>query len=233
MRPKIVIINPDAPDEIVKTFKKIDIEPIAVPLCADVLRPIAGHPDMQIFRHKNKTIVRNDMPVNFLELIDDYCDIETGSSKLCIHYPFDISYNVFAVDNIFFHLTAMTDECIHRYIKQNGFSIINVKQGYSGCSSIAVNHNNVITSDVSIKRACEKNNINAVCIKTGGIMLPGMSHGFIGGCAGICDNDIYFSGILDNLSDKNHVLGIINKCGKNIVYLSDYHAVDYGSFIFY
>ena len=70
------------------------------------------------------------------------------------------------------------------FAENEGLNVINVNQGYSGCSVCVINDSAIITDDESIFTAAQNFLNDVLLIQKGSIRLNGYNYGFIGGCCG-------------------------------------------------
>lgn len=225
------LIDPALSGKAVKSLKLMDIEPLFVPSTALVEKPISGHPDIQIFIHHKIAFVHPDINSDFLKKLNSFYDVRFGVTQLSSLYPGDIAYNIAAAGEYAFHKKNSTDPVIVDYFKNNGISIIEVKQGYSKCSTLIVTGRSIITSDVSIHNSAEKNGFDSLLISPGYINLPGYKYGFIGGASGVFNNMILFTGSIDNHPDRDKIYNYIEAKGLTVKLLSDEPAYDAGSIL--
>ena len=96
------------------------------------------------------------------------------------------------------NIIAPSDKCftmVKNYCKENGIEIVDVKQGYTRCSTAVIGKNSAITADSTIYNALTKNGIDVLKIDSGSIRLDGYDYGFIGGaCTMIDDGTVAFFG---------------------------------------
>lgn len=98
------------------------------------------------------------------------------------------------IDGKYPHCEAI-DVSVKNYCKENGIEIVDVKQGYTRCSTAVIGKNSAITADSSIYNALTKNGIDVLKIDSGSIRLDGYDYGFIGGaCTMIDDGTVAFFG---------------------------------------
>lgn len=69
-------------------------------------------------------------------------------------------------------------------------------------------------------------------IMSEGIQLPGYKNGFIGGCVGIKDKQIFFLGRLDFLKNSDEVKAFIKSQNLEIIELYEGPLFDGGSILF-
>lgn len=106
--------------------------------------------------------------------------------------------------------TNLLDYCI-----KNNIKTVNVNQGYARCSTLVLNNNAAVTSDLSIEKALKNNGVEVLLISSGNIVLDGYNYGFIGGASGkIDENTVAFFGDIENHPDYNN---IENFCWKHNV----------------
>lgn len=157
----------------------------------------ACHADMQFTKVDDRTLFcPPEILSQYKEITSCGVKLIAGESHLCRAYPGSISYNLFKAGNIFFHNVKYTDAAVKKHLLEHGYPLIPVKQGYAGCSSIAIsvfgNKILILTSDPGIFRAARNADdgfYTEYFTQTDQIMLPGYDHGFIGGCCGY-DRDL-------------------------------------------
>jgi len=223
------LIDPRLSDKAVKKLKQLEIEPIPVPCTHLVDTPISGHPDIQVFLHRGKAFIHPDISIDFYRKLNRYCDIRICTTHLSETYPHDVAYNISVAGIHAFHKKNATDPIIKEYLLNNLISINEVKQGYSGCSTLVVNEQSIITSDKSINLTAETIGLDSLLISPGYFILPGYKYGFIGGASGRFINNILFTGSIDHHPDRNKIFNFIGARGLDIIFLSDAPAVDTGS----
>ena len=226
---RIAIINPDTSKEIIDKLKKNDLEPIILPVTNLVEKPISGHPDLQIFTHNNKIFCHPDINKSFLHKVEDKYEIIICESKLSNIYPNDIPYNIANIGNFAFHNLKYTDKTIRKYFEKEKIKQIDVKQGYSKCSTLIVDENSIITADKGIHNSALENKIDSLLISSGDIELPGYKYGFIGGASATTDTSVYLTGSIINHPDKKNIENFISYKNKNIIYLSIEKIIDLGT----
>lgn len=236
----IAIINPDTPHPVIDGLVKNGFTPLQVPLCPQVDRPIAGHPDIQLCVIEHYIIYQPEIDLSFLHTLTQALShtrytLVKGQSLLQRNYPYDCAYNVAYTGKVAFHNTKVTDSSITQILAQlhkGSDPIIHVNQGYTKCSTCIVDKGAIITSDRSIHNAACKNSIDSLLISQGYVQLPGYTYGFIGGASGLYLDTIYFTGQLHTHPDYAHIEEFITRHNKKIVFLSDLPAIDIGSIFF-
>ncbi|MBZ9608878.1 hypothetical protein G9F73_013800 [Clostridium estertheticum] len=190
---------------------------------------VCGHPDMLMHILGKDIIVHKDMDNEFiLSLILLNYKVYKSNSTLKDKYPYDICLNSLSLGNLFIHSFNFTDTNLLSLLKTR--KLINVKQGYTKCSTCIVNDHAVITSDVSIAKALSIEKIDILLIPPGDIILPGLNYGFIGGVTGLIeDNVLAFYGHLDHYLYGKEVLNFLNKHKVEPVFLRNGKLIDRGS----
>lgn len=149
---------------------------------------IAYHPDMQFIDLGNTVFILKGS-----EYLEDYFkslgkQVEY-TSKPSKEYPNDVLCNGKIMGNNFVCNKRTIFSGILEYAQNSGYNIIDVKQGYTGCSVFAVSPSITLTGDVGIDRVFKENGLNSILLTNAKeIVLPGYDYGFIGGAGGYCGN---------------------------------------------
>jgi len=180
--------------------------------------PVAAHADMLLCVIEKNLFCYKDYYQENIGLFNKIekegykvIQIEKECNKL---YPKDIALNVLIIGNMLFCNKKYTASEILEFAEKNKYIIINVNQGYSACSTLVVDKKTVITADIGIKRALEKENIEVHLICAKEIKLPGYDCGFIGGSGVVIGDTLYTFGSISNLSDAVKIENALT--GKNI-----------------
>lgn len=198
--------------------------------------PVSAHPDMLLFFAGKKVFTHRDYLCEAnaeLEKIAKlgyeiiYSDEPVGSA-----YPQDILFNALKVGNTVYCKASAVSSLISSFAKENGQQITDVKQGYAKCSVCVVSDNAAITSDPSLAKALERGGIDVLRIRAGGIILSGYDTGFIGGCSGVYEDTVYFSGNIALHPDGARIIEFCEKHKKSAVSLSDEPLFDVGTMFF-
>ena len=216
--------------KIISSLENIGFELIFTKPQNSVLDGLKYHPDMQIARLGNDVICA---PQNF-DYYESFIQREglnpvKGKTELKSNYPGDIAYNISVVSNYVFHNTKYTDCEIIKHLGNR--EMINVRQGYSGCSVCNVGSDALITADMSIYKASENKGIDALIISPGNILLEGFDYGFIGGASFCYNRTVYFFGKISKHPDYIKIRTFCENRGFGICELSDGILSDYGSLI--
>ena len=152
-------------------------------------------------------------------------------SRLGRLYPKDIPYNACSTGKYFIHNLKYTDPLLHSEAKKLGQIFIHVAQGYARCSCLPVDADSVITADLGIASACRRAGLHVLTIRTGHILLPGFSSGFIGGAAGRIGTQIFFHGDLLSHPDSRAITDFIRERGLEWVSFPEFPLTDIGSLL--
>lgn len=120
------------------------------------------------------------------------------TAKLSSRYPGDTPLCAARVGETLFCRASSTDPEVLR----SGERVVNVRQGYARCSVLPIGSRSLVTADPSIAAAAENAGFAVLCIRPGGILLPGYDTGFIGGCAvPLGERSVYLTGSLSSHPD--------------------------------
>ncbi len=183
--------------------------------------PEQKHADMQVLQINNEIFILNEcitLQHNLKNKSLHLCNKNAGKS-----YPQNILLNFLYLNHTLYGKMSAIDDNLLNYCQLNNIKTVNVNQGYARCSVFVVNDNAVITSDISLKKALEKNGVDVLLISSGNIVLDGFDYGFIGGASGKIDDDtIVFFGNVKNHPDYNSIKNFCLNYKKKIKILCEY-----------
>lgn len=212
-----------------KNIKIVETAP-----CSNTYDAIKYHPDISICKlNDNNIIVAPNVYEYYKKVLGDYnFNVIKGNSFIDSKYPNNIQYNVCIFGKYAMHNFKYTDKEILNYLDKNNYIKINIKQGYSKCSTCIVNENSIITSDEGIYNTVKQYGIDCLLIENGHIDLFELNYGFIGGCSGlISSNELAFYGDITKHPDYDRILNFVNSKNIKIICLSDEKLLDLGSII--
>ena len=192
------------------------------------------HSDMQLHNCGGKTyLLKNDCSI-YQKMILEI----NPTANICIekrlenNYRNNTSLNGIAIGDYFIcNKRNANKEMLEWYIN-NGYIIIDVKQGYAACSTAVVEYNAIITDDESIYKGCQKYNIDALKISKGSIVLRGYDYGFIGGCCFKSDKaDLCFFGNPKLHKDYDDIKAFCKNYSVDIIGLGNCELTDVGGVI--
>lgn len=148
-------------------------------------------------------------------------------------YPKNILLNAQIIGKHIIGRIDSLDDNLKEYCTAQGFTFINVNQGYSGCSCLKVDDNSLITADPSIYKALKNTNLDVLKIGEGHIKLHGTgdnTFGFIGGASvTLDDKTILFFGDIRKHPDYLAIKQFCDNKDINIDFISDIGLTDIGS----
>ena len=193
---------------------------------------IAYHPDMQ-FIDFGKTV----FILKGSEYLEDYF---RNLGKHIIYtsvpskkYPKDVLCNGKVIGNNFVCNKKTIFSGILDYAKETGYNIINVKQGYTGCSIFSISPNTALTGDTGIYSKLKEFGLNSILLSDAkDIVLPGYDCGFIGGAGGFCGNSCAcLTGNFKSNKAMRSILGIFEENSIELNVLSTETIIDVGGII--
>lgn len=233
---KKVIIDSRAPKKVTNSLTNLGFDIISLPCFSALPDPVSAHPDMLIFFADDKifchrdyyTIAKNEIN----EISRSGYEIILSNEYVSQEYPHDILFNSVIINGNIYGKRTYMSHLIHTFAENNDMNIIDVNQGYTKCSVCKISENAIITADPSIYKATTSDQIDALFISSGYVSLSGYDCGFIGGCSGICEDKIYFSGNIFLHPDGKKISDFCEKHNKTPISLSDDILFDIGSMFF-
>ena len=148
-------------------------------------------------------------------------------------YPNDAQFNICLAGKTAFCNRETSSSTIVNYLTNvEGFTGVYGRQGYARCSMCVVQHNALITSDPGLYKAAVNCGFDVLKIAPGGIELPGFQYGFIGGATfKLAADTLAFTGVLDQLQDRDRILAFLEAHNVKPVYITDIPLFDIGSAI--
>lgn len=175
--------------------------------------PEQKHADMQILLINNDIFILKECTSLAEKLSNErliFCNKKAGK-----RYPENIILNFLFLHNTLYGKLSAIDKNLLDYCKENNIRTVNINQGYARCSTLVLNNNAVITSDLSIEKAFKNDGVEVLLVSPGNIVLDGYNYGFIGGAGGkIDENTVAFFG---NIEKHPDYMTIEKFCKKNNV----------------
>lgn len=232
----ICVISQTVPDKITRELeRRFDV--IKLPPDSTIGYPISSHPDMILSQIGNRLLFPQSYYKNYpsvIEKIVSSCGLDPVASDEArsAEYPFDVSLNAAVGDYFIICRQQSASPKLISAARELGYRIVNVRQGYAGCSCI-ISENTVITSDKGISEAIGKLGLKSLYVSNCGIVLPGYDVGFIGGSGGFFDGTLYFLGNIDSVECGKAIRDFADARGYNVVCLSDDPLTDHGGIKFF
>ena len=188
------------------------------------------HADMQCLRMddtffvlKEAVNLQNKLRTLGLEVITTEEDIKA-------EYPKNVLLNAIYMKNMLFCKADSIAGVVKDYCKNNEIKLIDVKQGYTKCST-AITNSCSITADRGIFDTMTKSGVEGLLIESGDIKLDGVNYGFIGGCSFYDNYTLYFTGDITKHKSYKAIKDFLYKHKINIVSLTNEKLYDIGGFI--
>lgn len=207
-----VIIDYRADKETVQSLKGLGFKIIPSVRIGALYSEVDGHPDMQLHFVNGKCICAPEVYKYYSDKLN--VELIKGSLEIGSSYPYDICYNVCAVDGFAVCRREYTaPEILSEYKR-----ILNTKQGYAKCSVCVVGNSAAITSDAGIYKLLSGSGIDVLKIRQGSVELYNMG-GFIGGASGMLSDDcLAFNGELRTHPDCENIKSF---CRDHGVYVTE------------
>lgn len=168
---------------------------------------IASHADLQLLHLGGDKILSpcsNSPQGDMLTSLG--FELEHGEAALGETYPEDCVVNTLLLGKKAIININIADKKLLKYLENNYYALINVRQGYTKCSILPVCEDAIITADKAVAEIAADYGIEALKIGEGGIYLEGYNTGFIGGCGGMIEKELLgTSGDFKSLKDYDSI----------------------------
>lgn len=200
-------ISEDAQD-IIDVLNGAQIGTLNIEKCSELPDGISSHADLRIIHLGGPKVICSSLDNKEKDLLKLSGFSVDTANELSWEYPEDCLLNCAIIGKFIVMNEKAADSKLLEYAEKKEMQIINVKQGYSKCSTLIVDRDAAITADKGIAEALEKNDIEVLKINPGNIYLKGYDTGFIGGVGGMIEKSIL--GTAGNLN-------CLKKDGDNII----------------
>lgn len=213
-------------DKLVHEHELVLLEP-----CERLDKPVASHADMQILCIDDNVIVTRSVYENNKSLRDAIaCErVLFAKKEHGREYPSDVGLNALYFRGALYAKRASLDPTVIKLCENKCIEIINVAQGYTKCSTLALD-DAIVTSDHGIAKAAGERGAEVLLITPGHVKLDGYDYGFIGG-ASYYDSDankVYFFGDIDRHPDGMRIQEFILAHGYTFESIDSDVLTDYG-----
>ena len=218
--------------EAIKKLNSLTINTIKINAVKSLPDGLNEHADLQFLHlQKNKVTAPSDNEHLCEQFKTMGFDVENAEC-LGSDYPNDVFYNAKIIgDNIICNIKTVS-KSILRFAEKTSLNIINVKQGYSGCSVCVLNENAIITDDKSIFSAAQIFLNDVTLIEKNSIRLKNYNYGFIGGCCGKISKDVIaFNGSVMSHSSSNLIIDALERNSIRAIELHNGILEDIGGII--
>ena len=190
-----------------------------------------NHADMQCICVEDTIFVLKNC-CKLRKLLENYTsNIVTTKNIADGEYPNNILLNAKIIGKNLVGKIDNLDSTLIHFCTARGYKLINVKQGYSGCSILKVTENAVITTDNSIYRALSNTDIDVLKISQNGISLFGAKRGeqgLIGGASTNLGDSILFFGDITKHENYAEIKNFCKERNISIEYIDDLELTDRG-----
>lgn len=197
--------------------------------------PVNTHPDMQIHFISGRTAVVAPCAYEYYRsILPHTVTLEKGFADPGDTYPHDAAYNIVKMGKNIIGNISFIDLKLKEIYTGLGFRFINVKQGYTKCSTCVVGSNSAITEDEGIYKTLKNEGMNILRLSRGGVTLKGFDYGFIGGASGFIKKSVLaFSGNVELHPEADLIKNFLKENKVDIIYLSSTKLSDIGSILYF
>lgn len=189
---------------------------------------LSGHCDLMAIHLGGNILAVQTDAANNCEIINNIKLIQTAP-PIKPEYPYDAGLNICIVGDKLIYNPKSADPAI--IAKLNGKKLC-CKQGYTKCSVCVVDENSIITADNKIAAIASAAGMDVLCVSEKLTALDGFEHGFIGGASfKINRNEMAFTGIINDNTERHRIERFLNERGVCAVYLTNEPLFDIGSAI--
>ena len=223
---KKILVGEGISDKCEKSLTEMGYEVIKLPKFDRLQDGVASHADMLMFLYDGVLYTHEEDDKKNRWVFDSAeIKVKTTDESVSKEYPRDILFNAVLTDK---KILFSRKDSTSLYITALAARSVNVKQGYTACSTCRVDGNNFITTDAGLYKAYSENGINCLLVDKGDILLPGYDCGFIGGCSVVLEDSVCFFGNIEEHRDFDLIKKFIENNGKKIIKLSDEKLTDIG-----
>ena len=196
----IAVVDTRLSEEAERKLSLYGFEVIRLPRCSSLGEAIASHPDSLLFRCKDDILSSADYcdeaSYVFTDIRERVKDIrfQFCSDTLGERFPADCLFNALVMGRYLFCREDTVSKSVIRIALEHGLEVVNVRQAYPACSTLALGDKAAICADEGLSHSLEKKGIKVYRIEPGHIALPPYEYGFIGGACGVFKDKIYFFG---------------------------------------
>lgn len=228
MNNKFCIINTENPI-ITDKLKEYGYICIATEKSANVSEPISQHADVLYLKTGNKEIYVSDCQKNNIQALKDL-GYSVKEISLSPGYKTESKLNMVVSDRT---IICNPDTCIKHDFFIADKEVIQVKQGYTKCSTVILSDNDFITEDEGICKTLKSAEKNCLLIEKGFVSLEGYNYGFIGGASVFLkdENTILFFGDITLHKDYINIKDYCDRLSINIAYINNFTLSDIGGCI--
>lgn len=188
---------------------------------------VSCHPDVFMQHSGKQLVLAPNIPRQTIDFLDEHAvKYMYGQNRIGHTLRETTFYNCIATENALFHKKGYTDPVILELAREKQF--VDLPQAYTRCSMLALQEDLIITSDAGIEKKLVQMGFNIIFVPPQGILLPPYKHGFIGGCFGWYNNELFVLGSFNYLKNGNEILKQIEEKGIVVHELCDEPLYDGG-----
>ena len=221
-----IIVGNNISEKCKKALSDMSFEVVTLPSFDMLDKPVSSHADMLVFCVDGRIFTHGEYYSQNKELFDslgvEICVIE---ERVESKYPKDILLNaVLSSEGVLFSKTEFTAKAVKAMAKE----LVNVKQGYTACSTCRVTEKAFITTDEGLSAKYREKGILSLTVTKEGISLSGYDCGFIGGASVVTQDAVCFFGKIEDHPDYEAIKDFVGLEGKKVISLSDEKLTDIG-----
>jgi len=191
---------------------------------------ISGHPDVFLCQTPDAVVVAPNAPDALKAALHlNRIPAHEGSFAVGSRYPHSARYNAWVGENLLVHKLTNTDSAIMEICKD--FDHLNVAQAYTRCNLLEAN-GLFISSDKGIEKALSGRGREVFYVDPHRIVLPGQKNGFIGGCMGYWQHQLFLAGSVTHFPEGPDLKKALDSRSVQLVELYDGPLIDGGGIMF-
>lgn len=192
---------------------------------------ISCHPDIFFCPTPEGLIVAPNIPNAYCKILKEHnIPFWKGEKNVGPEYPSSARYNTLLTARYIIQNPSISDEVITNNHPDK--EIIEVKQGYIQCNTVALANHTFITSDKGIEKALKAKRIEVLYVNPSCIELKGFPHGFFGGICGVFHDILFINGSLRHFAEEPQIRQFVAQARMQIVELGDHIPQDIGTILF-
>ena len=240
MKRAFAIVDCRIPSEMERRLNILGFSVLSLPPFNRLSEAVASHTDMLVARLGREYISTADYceaaPHVFTDLSlligGTGASVTLTSDDIYPDYPRDCRLNILVMGNYLFARTESVSPYIIERATEYGLKVISVRQGYPACTVLRLDAQHAITADAGMTRAMRGAGIKVTEIENGDISLPPHEYGFIGGCAGVYGDKIYFLGDPKTHRSYDKIQSACEDAGLTPISLGGGPLLDLGGILF-
>ncbi len=221
------LINEKTPFEIRTSLERFG-RCTPLPAFSEFPEPVSRHPDMLMAKLDEVIFVHREYQKGKEILTSLGVPFLISETPVGKRYPADVRLNCFTVGNYLFAKENAVSEAVLAWAKENGKTLVPVKQGYAKCSTVTAG-GAIATADKSIFHAAEKVGIPALLVPPHPIEIETYDTGFLGGaCGEIDEKTLGFFGKIEDFPAFSELNDFFSQRGVRLLSLSEKTLFDFG-----